>query len=70
MFAQSVAELMNEGALYAKIKGCAPQDEEFTKVALDILHLMVTHQATDAATLHALFKPFVAPVKRPWETLE
>ena len=70
VFAQSVAELMNEGALYAKVKGCAPFDEEFTQVALETLNLMVAHQVTDATTLHALFKPFVSPVKRPWEALE
>ena len=70
VFTQTVAELMYEGALYAKVKGCAPLDEEFTQVALETLNLMVTHQIADATTLHSLFKPFVAPVKRPWETLE
>ena len=70
VFTQTVAELMYEGALYTKVKGCAPLDEEFTRVALEILNLMVTHQVADVTTLHSLFKPFVAPVKRPWEVLE
>ena len=64
VFAQTVAELINKGALYAKIKGCPPLDEEFTRVAIEVRDLMVLHQLSDAATLYQLFKPIVETVPR------
>ncbi len=69
LFAQSSAKLIKKGVWYAKIKGCAPFDEQFTKAARATYNLMVTHRKNDATTLLKLFAPMTASVKRPWETL-
>ena len=69
IFAKSSAKLINKGMLYAKIKGCAPFDEQFTKAAIEIYDLMVTRCENNESTLLRLFRPMTASVKKPWETL-
>ena len=69
IFAKSSAKLINKGMLYAKIKGCAPFDEQFTKAAIEIYNLMVTRCENNESTLLRLFRPMTASVKKPWEAL-